>query len=115
LPAVSQDSKPDESAKENTPRAGVNGVGTPACIYCPPADYPEKAKLKRMQGTVVLDIEVTLQGKAKKIILVKGLGEELDKKAIEAVKSWKFRPAKNDTGKPVAVRMQVEITFHLNN
>src|SRR5260370_28967403 len=70
LPAVSQDSKPDESAKENAPRAGVNGVGTPACIYCPPADYPEKAKLKRMQRTVVLDIEVTLQGKAKKIILV---------------------------------------------
>jgi len=114
LPAVSRESKPDESAKKNTPRAGLNGVGVPICVHCPPPDYSEKARAKKLQGSVVLDIEVTLEGKATKILLVKGLGEGLDEKAIEAVKSWEFRPAKDGTGNPVAVRVQVEVTFHLS-
>ena len=114
MPVVSQESKPDEVAKKNTPRAGVNGVGTPVCVYCPAPDYSERARAARLQGSVLLDIMVTLEGKATKIILVKGLGNGLDEKAIEAVKSWKFRPAKDATGEPVAVRVQVQVTFHLS-
>ena len=40
--------------------------------------------------------------------------DELGEKAIEAVKSWKFRPAKDATGNPVAVRVQVEVTFQIS-
>jgi TonB family protein len=61
----------------------------------------------------LLDITVTLEGIAAKIVLIKGLGEGLDEKAIEAVKSWKFKPAKDATGEPVPVRVQVQVTFHL--
>lgn len=61
----------------------------------------------------MLDVAVTPEGKAASVILVRSLGKGLDEKAIEAVKSWKFKPAKDSTGKPVAVSVQVEITFHL--
>ena len=40
------------------------------------------------------------------------LGMGLDEKAIEAVRNWKFEPAMKD-GKPVAVQINVEVSFRL--
>ncbi len=114
FPVVSQESKPDEGSKKKVLRAGVDGVGVPVCIHCPPPDYSEKARAAKLEGSVLLDITVTPEGKATKVVLIKGLGEGLDEKAIEAVKSWKFKAAKDVTGEPVAVRVQVQVTFHLS-
>jgi TonB family protein len=36
----------------------------------------------------------------------------LDEKALEAVKQWRFEPAKKDN-QPVAVQLSVEVNFHL--
>jgi protein TonB len=36
----------------------------------------------------------------------------LDEKALEAVKNWRFEPALKDN-KPVAVQINVEVTFRL--
>ena len=44
--------------------------------------------------------------------MARALGMGLDEKAIEAVRNWKFEPAKKD-GKPVAVQINVEVNFHL--
>jgi TonB family protein len=94
-------------------RAGVNGVGTPACVYCPPPDYSDKARAAKRQGAVLLDVVVTLEGKATRIILVKGLGEGLDEKAIEAVKSWRFKPVTDSAGNPITVLVAILVTFRL--
>jgi hypothetical protein len=42
----------------------------------------------------------------------KPLGGGLDEKAIETVKTWKFKPATRE-GVPVPVRVVVEVTFRL--
>jgi periplasmic protein TonB len=99
---------------EKTPRAGVNGVGVPKCISCPPPDYSEKARGAKWQGTVLLDIAVTTEWKATNIIVLKGPGQGLEEKAIEALKSWRFKPALDKAGNPIQVRVQVEVTFHLH-
>ena len=41
-------------------RAGINGVGQPACIYCPNPDYSDEALKAKYQGSVFLDITITL-------------------------------------------------------
>src|SRR5712692_12056992 len=74
LTVVSQEAKPDEVASKITLRAGVNGIGVPACIHCPAPEYPEKARADKLQGSVLLAAVVTPEGKATKVILVKGLG-----------------------------------------
>jgi len=94
-------------------RAGVNGVGSPACIYCPQPEYSDEARKAKYQGTVLLDVTVTVDGRVINPIVIKGPGLGLEEKAIAAVKNWKLRPAVGPNGKPVNSRVQIEVLFHL--
>ena len=54
-----------------------------------------------------LVVTITADGKATDIKVAKGVGLGLDEKAIEAVRSWRFRPAAGpdvDARKPPARR-----------
>ncbi len=94
-------------------RAGVNGVGVPVCLYCPTPQYSDEARKAKYQGTVVLQVTITTDGRAVNISVVKGPGLGLEEKAIEAVKSWKFKPAVGPSGKIVATIVPIEVTFRL--
>jgi protein TonB len=94
-------------------RAGVNGVGGPICLYCPIPQYSDEARKAKYQGTVVLQVTITTDGRAVNISVVKGPGLGLEEKAIEAVKSWKFKPAVGPSGRPVATIVPIEVTFRL--
>ncbi len=94
-------------------RPGRGGVGYPACAYCPDPKYSEEARKAKYQGTVLLKAIITPEGKATNIQVVKGLGLGLDEKAIEAVRTWIFKPAIGPGGKPVAVEQMIEVNFRL--
>jgi protein TonB len=94
-------------------RAGVNGVGTPTCIYCPDPLYSDEARKAKYQGTVVLYVIITADGRAIDIHVAKGPGLGLEEKAIEAVRTWRFKPALGPNGRPVAVSIPIEVTFRL--
>lgn len=94
-------------------RAGTGGVGMPVCVYCPDPIYSEEARKAKYQGTVVLNVVVTSDGRATNISVIKGPGLGLEEKAIEAVRGWKFKPAVGPNGKPVNVIVPIEVTFHL--
>ena len=94
-------------------RAGVNGVGVPICLYCPIPQYSDEARKAKYQGTVVLQVTITTDGRAINISVVKGPGLGLEEKAIEAVKGWKFKPAVGPNGRPVPTIVPIEVTFRL--
>jgi periplasmic protein TonB len=94
-------------------RAGVNGVGVPVCLYCPIPQYSDEARKAKYQGTVVLQVTITTDGRAINISVVKGPGLGLEEKAIEAVKGWKFKPAVGPSGRPVPTIVPIEVTFRL--
>lgn len=93
--------------------AGVNGVGIPQCIYCPDPQYSDEARKAKYQGTVVLLVTITTDGRAVNISVSKGVGLGLEEKAIEAVKTWKFKPAAGPSGKLVPTVVPIEVTFRL--
>ncbi len=94
-------------------RAGVNGVGQPACIYCPNPDYSDEARKAKYQGSVLLDVIVTADGRVLEPRVLKGPGLGLEEKAIAAVRNWKMRPAIGPNGKPVNCRVNIEVVFRL--
>lgn len=93
--------------------AGTGGVGNPECVYCPRPDYSDEARKAKYQGDVLLSVVVLPNGKASDIEVIKSPGMGLDQKAIEAVKTWQFKPANGPDGKPVKARVQVIVTFQL--
>jgi TonB family protein len=104
---------PDPKIDSSVP-ASRNGYSDPKCAQCPEAAYDQRAIDHPYQGTVLLSVIVGADGRASNIVVVKALPYGLTAKAIEAVESWKFKPALGPDGKPAAVRRSVEITFHLH-
>ena len=88
------------------------GVSAPRVVYQPDPEYSEEARKAKYQGTCVLWLVVGPDGRPRDIRVARSLGLGLDEKAIEAVKTWKFEPAMKD-GKPVAVQINVEVSFRL--
>jgi TonB family protein len=91
---------------------GKDGMLPPRAIYTPEPQFSEEARRARLQGVVVLEVIVDKAGSVTRIKLVKPLGGDLDDNAMNGVKDWRFNPA-TQNGLPVAVRMNIEVGFHL--
>lgn len=74
-------------------------------------DYSLGARGIRIKGSVVVETVVSSRGVPHNTRVIKGLDKDIDEAVVEAVKQWQFAPGKKN-GKPVAVRVQLEIAFH---
>ena len=74
--------------------------------------YPELAKLSRTEGTVILQILISKDGKVTKVEIVSGPAL-LTRAAQEAVKQWKYKPTIVG-GQAVEVITPVTLQFHLH-
>jgi protein TonB len=70
-----------------------------------------EARRAKAGGVVVLEVTISAEGEAQDIKFVKTPGYRLEEKAVEAVRTWKFKPAMAPGGKPVAVRAFIEVSF----
>ena len=61
---------------------------------------------------MVVQIIVDTAGNVRDVRVPKPLGLGLDEKAIETIRTWRFKPALRD-GVPVNVRMLVEVSFRI--
>jgi len=81
----------------------------------PKPRYPAIAKSRGWQGKVLLRVKVSAKGLSDSVAVEKSSGHEiLDESAIEAVKEWRFIPAKRGET-PVASSVIVPIVFTLRN
>ena len=97
----------------SVPQAGTRGKTFPSCVHCPPVKYTQPAVWHQFQGTVTLSVIVTADGRADDIQVVTALPYGLTGKAIETVRSWRFKPAQSSDGNPAPVVQIIETTFHL--
>jgi len=88
------------------------GVSAPRAIYAPDPEFSDEARKAKYQGTVVLTVVVGADGRAHNIVLQRSLGMGLDERAMDAIRQWRFDPARRD-GIPVAVLVNIEVTFRL--
>ena len=80
----------------------------------PPA-YPEIARIRGYEGIVLVSAEILPDGRVGNMKIRKSSGYAiLDQSAIEAVKPWKFEPAKK-SGNPFTVWVELPIKFILHN
>ena len=75
--------------------------------------YPEDARSRGIEGTVVLSVLVDESGKVRSVKLISGPGAGLDQAALKAVERIRFRPATRK-GQPVAAQITYRYTFLLD-
>jgi TonB family protein len=82
-----------------------------ACI-APILNTPTKREAK-LQGKVTLEVLVGSDGRAAKIRVVQGIGLGLDERAEQAIRGWKFVPARDAARRAVPAWVTVEAFFRL--
>jgi periplasmic protein TonB len=90
-------------------RAG-SGVEAPRLLREVKAKYTDEARRRGTTGNVLLEIVITRDGTVGDVSVRRGLGAGLDERAIEAVRQWKFAPARR-RGEPVDVIVEVAVEF----
>jgi len=86
-----------------------------AYLSNPPPAYPLAARRRGVEGTVLVRAEISAGGECQRAELKKTSGHELlDNAALEAVKKWRFVPAKRGS-QAVVAWVEVPITFKLEN
>ena len=76
--------------------------------------YPDLARRAQKEGVVLLEASIGVDGIAKDISVVKGIGFGCDKAAIKALKASRFAPAKQGE-QAVVVRIQIPYRFTLED
>ena len=93
-------------------RAGTVGVSLPRVLREVRPRYSIEAEHGRIQGSAWLDVVVLESGSVGRVCITRSVHSDLDVESIAAAKQWQFTPARLD-GKPVPVRVTIELTFSL--
>jgi protein TonB len=78
-------------------------------------DYPAEARRRRLQGQVVLRVDVSAHGTAEHVRVLTSSGHPiLDDAAAAAVRAWRFEPARRG-GMPVPEPVDVPVRFRIED
>lgn len=89
-----------------------SGITAPSLLREVKPDYTEEARRRGIEGDVVLEIVVRADGGVTGVKVLQGLGAGLDQRAADAVRQWRFAPARRH-GQAVDVVVEVAVAFKL--
>lgn len=121
---VQQPAVPEREVRETEPVAVAESVqppepaevlARPLYRQSPPPSYPNKARRRQLEGTVILEVLVNAMGGVDELKVKESSGHEvLDRAALAAVKAWMFEPGRRN-GLAVAMKVLVPVRFELKS
>ena len=88
------------------------GMTAPKPLYKPDPEFSEISRREKTQGMVGILLVVDPDGLPRDLQIACSSVPENNENALAAVRKWKFAPGSKD-GKPVAVGVEVDVSFHL--
>lgn len=111
LVQLSQRTDSAQEPKISGTQLAVNvGVTPPMVMHFVTPKFTKEARKNHISGIVTVDLVVDEEGHPTAAHVVHGLGAGLDEEAINAIKQYRFLPAKKD-GLPVKVELTVSVNF----
>lgn len=89
-----------------------SGIAAPKKIVDAAPEYPAIARAAGISGIVILEVTITAHGEVADAHVLRSIAV-LDQAALDAVRRWKFTPARLN-GEAVPVVMTVTVNFQLN-
>lgn len=89
------------------------GTEPPVPVRTVPPEVPSDFANGGSAGLVTVSMMIDEKGNVTEVSVVKSTHKELEEPAMEAVKKWRFKPAKKD-GNPVAIRVAIPIKFDVS-
>jgi protein TonB len=112
-PAASAPAAASGPAVAALPSPGVTQTAVPRGGYQVRPSYPSNARRLGIQGTTLLSVFVTIDGRVGDVLVKQSAGHpELDQAAADAVKRWRFEPARRGQD-PVAMWVLLPVEFRL--
>ena len=90
--------------------AAAAGRENPVPVRTVAPEYPRDMKTNGVSGLVMVKCTIDEQGNVAGTDVVKSSNEQFDRYATDALKKWKFKPARQD-GTPVSVQVTIPIKF----
>lgn len=105
-----------EGAVDGAELAGANPGPTyrkAVPVHVVEPDYPPQCRRLGIEGNVRVKVLVGTDGRPRDVVIDRSSGDpRLDDAALDAVRQWRFEPARSD-GKAVQTRLAVPIRFEL--
>ena len=110
-----QANKTAATAVDNAGTQALQLVSKPTFVTRPGAvNYPKLAKRRGIEGQVLIEVWIDIEGQQLKQKLIKSSGAQiLDNAAIAAIKKWHFS-SHIVNGKAIAHRVQIPVRFKLD-
>jgi protein TonB len=89
-----------------------SGITPPSLVREVKPVYTEEGRRRSVEGDVVMEVVVRADGGIGTVRVLQGLGSGLDQRAIDAVRQWRFSPARR-YGTPVDVLVEIAVEFRL--
>ena len=92
------------------PAFAQNKMEPPVPVRTVAPEYPNELRRDGVSGLVMVKCSIDEQGNVTGTEVEKSSNAAFEKPAVEAVKKWKFKPAKQD-GAPVTIKVSIPIKF----
>jgi len=103
------------SSKRNTALAKKITKGVRIVSRATPR-YPKSARRNKQEGHVVITVTVNASGKVSSSQITRSSNiSSLDRAALTAARKFRFQPARNGLGQPVAVKTAIPFTFQITS
>jgi protein TonB len=85
-------------------------ISAPVPVVTPEAEYPRELRKNGVGGVCLVRLVVDAKGQPQAMRIMRGINEQLNEKALEAVAKYRFMPAKKGKD-PIPVGMSIEVNF----
>ncbi len=104
----------DSDTPARPPHLPEPGMKPPVLIHSVQLKYTKSARKQHLTGIVRVETTVDTTGMPQNLSIEKGLGNELDDLALQAVRQYRFKPA-TKYGQPVPVKLYIQVQFDIRD
>jgi TonB family protein len=91
----------------------AKGITPPKPINIVDAHFSDEARRKKISGRCLVSLTVDVNGMPQEISVVRCTDPSFEATSLEAVQQYRFKPATTQEGKPIAIKIEVDINYRL--